>query len=123
MFSAQAALHICVEKVGVSQPEMCLHLTAALCTATEGVPQPWPSCYRESPSRDLMILGLCMDWGMSSLWIPVPKHRCHTGVCTGLGAPQEPQGAVLCCWKAAGFEVAPMCVCVWQGSLLCCHIG
>lgn len=30
MLSAQAALHPCVEKVGVSQAEMCLHLTAAL---------------------------------------------------------------------------------------------
>lgn len=44
MFSAQAALHTCVEEVAVSQSGMCLHLTAALCTATEGVSQPWSSC-------------------------------------------------------------------------------
>lgn len=60
---------------------------------------------------------------MCSLCIPVLEPRCHTGVCTGLGGPQEPHGAALCCWKGAGFEVAPTCVCVWQGSLLCCHVG
>lgn len=57
-----------------------------------------------------MILGSCMDGACPACGSLSQSTRVTQepgAQVTGLGASREPQGAVLCCWEGAGFEVAP----------------
>jgi len=77
LLSGQTALHTCVGKVGMCQPDssprcVCVQQQCYRLLQSMLPSQPRPA-KREAPSRELMIPGSCVRWGTSSLWLPVPK--------------------------------------------------